>query len=102
MIRRPPRSALFPYTTLFRTPVISISGAAGKPDCAGNTLLTATAGGGAGGFTFQWFDGANSIGTGSPLNVKLAPGSHSCTVKATDSDGCSATSAPTIVNVNQP
>src|SRR3712207_6988897 len=26
MIRRPPRSTLFPYTTLFRSPGISISG----------------------------------------------------------------------------
>src|SRR2546427_9282720 len=26
MIRRPPRSTLFPYTTLFRSPAISIAG----------------------------------------------------------------------------
>src|SRR3712207_7739670 len=30
MIRRPPRSTLFPYTTLFRSTVISVDGA--RPD----------------------------------------------------------------------
>src|SRR2546430_4202730 len=32
MIRRPPRSTLFPYTTLFRSPLLSIAGA--PPDLA--------------------------------------------------------------------
>src|SRR3712207_8782965 len=32
MIRRPPRSTLFPYTTLFRSGVRSVGGEAGKPD----------------------------------------------------------------------
>src|SRR3712207_8645048 len=27
MIRRPPRSTLFPYTTLFRSPTVSVAGA---------------------------------------------------------------------------
>src|SRR5215471_986633 len=31
MIRRPPRSTLFPYTTLFRSPT---RGTAGRPSCA--------------------------------------------------------------------
>src|SRR2546430_3254845 len=35
MIRRPPRSTLFPYTTLFRSNVVGISGANGS----GNTNL---------------------------------------------------------------
>src|SRR2546430_4188858 len=30
MIRRPPRSTLFPYTTLFRSELIAIDGFAGK------------------------------------------------------------------------
>src|SRR3712207_7997669 len=30
MIRRPPRSTLFPYTTLFRSPVDAHSGAVGR------------------------------------------------------------------------
>src|SRR2546430_13540010 len=29
MIRRPPRSTLFPYTTLFRSPTLSVSGLTG-------------------------------------------------------------------------
>src|SRR2546426_2413133 len=33
MIRRPPRSTLFPYTTLFRSPLVRTDGAArGDPD----------------------------------------------------------------------
>ena len=31
MIRRPPRSTLFPYTTLFRSPATSAAGSAAKP-----------------------------------------------------------------------
>ena len=63
----------------------SFDAAAGTPDCAGKVTLTASASGGAGGFTYQWFDGATPIGTGSPLTVTLTPGDHSITVKATDS-----------------
>src|SRR5256885_7134604 len=33
MIRRPPRSTLFPYTTLFRSPPIAICHAAGEAAC---------------------------------------------------------------------
>src|SRR3989442_4489652 len=32
MIRRPPRSTLFPYTTLFRSAYRSVDGSAGEPD----------------------------------------------------------------------
>src|SRR5256885_7249350 len=52
MIRRPPRSTLFPYTTLFRSPVMhepgpvamtGFSDPAGRPVRAGDTLrITAT------------------------------------------------------------
>src|SRR2546430_9890980 len=36
MIRRPPRSTLFPYTTLFRSPRVGGSGLSGAPqDAAG-------------------------------------------------------------------
>src|SRR5438445_2319704 len=31
MIRRPPRSTLFPYTTLFRSPIAPGSSSAGRP-----------------------------------------------------------------------
>src|SRR2546427_3884251 len=30
MIRRPPRSTLFPYTTLFRSPMVGVGAAAGR------------------------------------------------------------------------
>src|SRR5437867_4978060 len=33
MIRRPPRSTLFPYTTLFRSPLLPVPGA---PACGGS------------------------------------------------------------------
>src|SRR2546430_13174607 len=41
MIRRPPRSTLFPYTTLFRSPV---SGVGGYAVTSGGGSATATAG----------------------------------------------------------
>src|SRR5690348_17904153 len=31
MIRRPPRSTLFPYTTLFRSPTLGQAGVVGRP-----------------------------------------------------------------------
>src|SRR5258705_8293228 len=34
MIRRPPRSTLFPYTTLFRSPCAPRAAARSKPPCA--------------------------------------------------------------------
>src|SRR5260370_27077219 len=34
MIRRPPRSTLFPYTTLFRSVAVLASGSTGRPSCA--------------------------------------------------------------------
>src|SRR5688572_32691747 len=42
MIRRPPRSTLFPYTTLFRSTMIGAGGAAGQSDAA-NLLKPALA-----------------------------------------------------------
>src|SRR5256885_10056220 len=39
MIRRPPRSTLFPYTTLFRSPIILVI--FGDMDSAANGALTA-------------------------------------------------------------
>src|SRR5438309_5372762 len=38
MLRRPPRSTLFPYTTLFRSVATSISAARSR-DCASPTLV---------------------------------------------------------------
>jgi hypothetical protein len=64
--------------------------------------LTANPSGGTPPYSFQWFDGGTSIGTGNPLTVTLAPGDHSITVTVTDSTGCSATSGATPVHVNQP
>src|SRR5258707_2708046 len=39
MIRRPPRSTLFPYTTLFRSPGATVCG---TPFCAGRPTRAAT------------------------------------------------------------
>src|SRR3989442_9089667 len=41
MIRRPPRSTLFPYTTLFRSPLLSL-GLSGADHCAGALRAPAT------------------------------------------------------------
>src|SRR3712207_8654028 len=43
MIRRPPRSTLFPYTTLFRSPDLSSASSNSKPNCAASENLRATA-----------------------------------------------------------
>jgi hypothetical protein len=95
-------SATSPAHIIHVNQPVSVSASAGTPSCSGQVTLTASASGGAGGFTFQWFDGGSSIGTSNPLTVTLAPGDHSITVTATDSAGCSATSAPITVHVNQP
>src|SRR5256885_13420334 len=39
MIRRPPRSTLFPYTTLFRSAMIALDGTPGKSRLGANALL---------------------------------------------------------------
>src|SRR6267378_7484218 len=38
MIRRPPRSTLFPYTTLFRSPLGPCEQSVFRPDCAQRSL----------------------------------------------------------------
>src|SRR2546421_9389754 len=43
MIRRPPRSTLFPYTTLFRSPVIRMILAIERLDGAGQVVGSSTA-----------------------------------------------------------
>jgi len=91
-----------PITVHVNAAVTASAQVTAGPDCAGSTTLTATASGGAGGYTFAWFDGATSIGTGNPLTVTLASGDHSITVTATDSAGCKATSVAITVHVNQP
>src|SRR3712207_7360849 len=40
MIRRPPRSTLFPYTTLFRSPAALPGAAVSGPDAAGAALAS--------------------------------------------------------------
>src|SRR2546427_4137975 len=44
MIRRPPRSTLFPYTTLFRSPAVMgpITAAANRPDAATGSPTSST------------------------------------------------------------
>src|SRR3712207_8767645 len=39
MIRRPPRSTLFPYTTLFRSPVLVLHGVEERDDLLGRGLV---------------------------------------------------------------
>src|SRR5204863_1214755 len=40
MLRRPPRSTLFPYTTLFRSPLIPRYLQVGRPICTGCWMIT--------------------------------------------------------------
>src|SRR5260221_8088388 len=57
MIRRPPRSTLFPYTTLFRSQMAKISAALARYDSAGglyvSILTNPTMGGVAASFALQ-------------------------------------------------
>src|SRR5258708_6807949 len=39
MIRRPPRSTLFPYTTLFRSPLATVAHPSGRGLAPGNALV---------------------------------------------------------------
>src|SRR3712207_7401572 len=49
MIRRPPRSTLFPYTTLFRSPLASASSSASASPSASPSAAPEEVGGGDGG-----------------------------------------------------
>src|SRR5258708_11597059 len=42
MIRRPPRSTLFPYTTLFRSGALSAAGSGGRPHSIQSSPKTST------------------------------------------------------------
>src|SRR5258708_39706487 len=90
MIRRPPRSTLLPYTTLFRSPVATIAAGGATTFCDGGSVtLTAS-----GGTSYVWSNGALT-----PAITVIASGSY--TVIATDADGCvSPASAPVVVTVN--
>src|SRR3712207_7010616 len=44
MIRRPPRSTLFPYTTLFRSAYVGLAGTTISPEVTLRHLLTHTSG----------------------------------------------------------
>lgn len=81
---------------------VSAIASCGTVNSDGTVTCTATATGGTGNFTFQWADGDSLIGTGNPLTVTLAPGSHAITVTASDSNGISGTSAVVTVSVTVP
>src|SRR5256886_8187544 len=86
MIRRPPRSTLFPYTTLFRSVSTSTSG--GTPDPDGYTV---TVSGG----------GSQTIGNNDSVTFPdLATGSHTVTLSGIASN-CSV-SGGTQRSVNVP
>jgi uncharacterized repeat protein (TIGR01451 family) len=48
--------------------------------------------------TFEWFEGANPLGTGQSINVPFPTGSHTVTLKVTDPSGDSSTDT-VIINV---
>ena len=56
MIRRPPRSTLFPYTTLFRSDVVAVARVEGNTDTGGDNEFVAKMF-----YRFRQF-GANSFG----------------------------------------
>src|SRR2546428_12896216 len=71
MIRRPPRSTLFPYTTLFRSQVDDGQGRSGDRDAAGAAARRAAAGGGgdlAAGRIAGW-GGRAALPTPAPLSA---------------------------------
>src|SRR2546422_1848669 len=63
MIRRPPRSTLFPYTTLFRSCTLT-------PTSSGSKTLTATYGGDAN------FAGSTSVGVSHTVNAAARSEEH--------------------------
>src|SRR3712207_8691982 len=72
MIRRPPRSTLFPYTTLFRSYIFIVDGVA-RPAQTSNTL-----------------------------SEKFAPGNHCVSVNVENTAGCPASGPATCFTVNPP
>ena len=82
---------------------VAIAAASGMPPtCAGgNSTLTASASGGTGTITLEFFEGQTSLGTGSPLLYPLSPGLHNLRCVATDQNGCSD-EEPFSVTVPQP
>jgi len=79
--------ALVPVTIAVPNPLILSANPTGiscMNNCDGQ--ITATAGGGSGGFTYQWYNSSNTlIGTANPI-TNLCPGNYSVTV--TDQQGC--------------
>src|SRR5256885_15708833 len=104
MIRRPPRSTLFPYTTLFRS---SITAPVGGATVTGTVLVTASATDNVGVTSLQFqLDGTNagSALTTAPYtyswNTTQATNSgHTLTAQARDAAGNVRTSAGVSVTV---
>src|SRR3712207_8382933 len=67
MIRRPPRSTLFPYTTLFRSPPLQPRYCTSKPGSSRTPALFLTlprcrSGAGAGGTAREWVPSVEGVG----------------------------------------
>jgi hypothetical protein len=85
---------------------VTVVGPTGKPGCTDpdtNTApvqLSASASGGLSGgtYTFEWFKGTTSLGTGNPLTVQLGPGNHTDITVVATKGGCN--SAPAAVSVD--
>src|SRR5258707_1752242 len=96
MIRRPPRSTLFPYTTLFRSPVITLNGAATMTlECHATTYTEQ------GAIASDACDTGLSSATvgGDTVNVN-APGTYHVTYNAVDASGNHADQVTRTVTVS--
>src|SRR2546421_12622351 len=107
MIRRPPRSTLFPYTTLFRSPVASVtvtpSSASGQ---VGQTVqLTATprdaSGNPLSGRAVTWSSSDTTVATVTRTGFVTAKGAGTATITAT-SEGKSGTATITGTSLPAP
>src|SRR3989475_11603329 len=106
MIRRPPRSTLFPYTTLFRSNVpvasVTVSPATASVTVGATSQLTATAkdanGTALSGRVVTWATSNAAVATVSASGLVTGVAAGAATITAT-SEGQSGTSAMTVTNV---